>query len=57
MLRHLSETGAIYQDDTGRWNAAADFEAMAMPDSVRLVIGARVAAWARSSARSCLSPR
>ena len=44
MLRHLSETGAIYQDGrTGRWTAAADFEEMAMPDSVRLVIGARVA--------------
>ena len=43
MLRHLSETGAIYQDVTGRWTAAADFEAMAMPDSLRLVIGARVA--------------
>ena len=38
-----SETGAIYQDDTGRWTAAADLEAMAMPDSVRLVIGSRVA--------------
>ncbi len=43
VLRHLSETGAIYQDDTGRWMAAADLEAMAMPDSVRLVIGSRVA--------------
>ena len=43
MLRHLSETGAIFQDDKGKWTAAADFEAMAMPDSVRLVIGARVA--------------
>ena len=43
VLRHLSETGAIYQDDTGRWTAAADLEAMAMPDSVRLVIGSRVA--------------
>jgi hypothetical protein len=43
VLRHLSETGAIYQDDTGRWTAAADLEAMATPDSVRLVIGSRVA--------------
>jgi len=43
VLRHLAETGAIYQNDTGRWVAAADLEAMAMPDSVRLVIGSRVA--------------
>jgi class 3 adenylate cyclase/tetratricopeptide (TPR) repeat protein len=43
VLRHLSETGAIYQDGTGRWAAAADLEAMVMPDSVRLVIGSRVA--------------
>ena len=43
VLRHLTETGAIYQDDTGRWAAAADFEEMAIPESVRLVIGSRVA--------------
>jgi len=43
VLRHLSETGAIYQDDAGRWTAAADLDSMAMPDSVRLVIGSRVA--------------
>ena len=43
VLRHLSETGAIYQDDTGRWTAAADLEEMALPDSVRAVIGSRVA--------------
>ena len=43
VLRHLSETGAIDQDDTGRWRATADLDAMVMPDSVRLVIGSRVA--------------
>ncbi len=43
VLRHLAETGAIYRDDTGRWAAGADLEGMAMPDSVRLVIGSRVA--------------
>ncbi len=43
VLRHLAETGVIYQDDSGRWTAAADLEAIAMPDSVRLVIGSRVA--------------
>ena len=43
VLRHLSETGAIYQDETGRWTAAAGLETMEMPESVRLVIGSRVA--------------
>ena len=42
MLRHLSETGAIYQDATGRWVAEDSLEQMALPDSVREVIGARV---------------
>ena len=43
LLRHLAETGAIYRDDAGRWAASADLEATAMPDSVRMVIGSRVA--------------
>ncbi len=43
VLRHLSETGALYQDDSGRWTADADLRSMAMPDSVRMVIGSRVA--------------
>jgi len=43
VLRHLSESGVIYQDDTGRWKTDAELQAMPMPDSVRLVIGARVA--------------
>ncbi len=51
VLRHLAETGAIYQDDTGRWTAAADLEAMAMPDSVRLVIGSRVARLGKAVSR------
>ena len=42
VLRHLSETGAIYQDATGRWTAEDSLEQMALPDSVREVIGARV---------------
>jgi class 3 adenylate cyclase/tetratricopeptide (TPR) repeat protein len=43
VLRHLSESGAIYQDNTGRWKTDAEPEAMPMPDSVRMVIGSRVA--------------
>ena len=42
VLRHLAETGAIFQDDTGRWTADATLEQMGLPDSVRQVIGARV---------------
>ena len=43
VLRHLSETGAIYQDAaTGRWTADDSLDQMALPDSVRVVIGARV---------------
>ncbi len=42
VLRHLSETGAIYQDSTGHWVAEADFDEVSLPDSVREVIGARV---------------
>jgi class 3 adenylate cyclase len=42
MLRHLSETGAIYQDTIGRWVAESALEQSALPDSVRVVIGARV---------------
>jgi class 3 adenylate cyclase/tetratricopeptide (TPR) repeat protein len=42
VLRHLSETGAIYQDAAGRWTAEDSLERMALPDSVREVIGGRV---------------
>src|SRR5271168_1493874 len=36
------ETGAIYQDDHGRWTAATEMSEMVLPDSVREVISARV---------------
>jgi class 3 adenylate cyclase len=42
VLRHLAETGAIYQDTTGRWTADDALEQMALPDSIREVIGGRV---------------
>ena len=42
VLRHLSETGVIYQDQTGRWVGSDSLDEMALPDSVREVIGARV---------------
>jgi class 3 adenylate cyclase len=42
VLRHLSETGAIYQDAEGRWTTADSVDRVALPDSVREVIGARI---------------
>jgi class 3 adenylate cyclase len=51
MLRHLSETGAIYQDTTGRWVAESALEQLALPDSVRVVIGARVGRLGKDAGR------
>ena len=42
LLRHLAETGAVFQDANGRWVADDFLEQMALPDSVREVIGGRV---------------
>ena len=42
VLRSLMETGAIYQDDDGRWTAAKEMSEMVPPSSVREVISARV---------------
>jgi class 3 adenylate cyclase/energy-coupling factor transporter ATP-binding protein EcfA2 len=43
LLRHLSESGAIYQDaTTGRWTTADHEGRLALPHSVRTVIGTRV---------------
>ena len=44
ILRHLAETGAIYQDVDGRWTADADLRAVGLPVSVKEVVGRRVAA-------------
>ena len=42
VLRSLMETGAIYQDNRGRWTAAREMSEMVLPNSVREVISARV---------------
>jgi DNA-binding SARP family transcriptional activator len=42
VLRHLSETGAIYREVNGRWVVGDTLEHMDLPDSVREVIGGRV---------------
>jgi class 3 adenylate cyclase/tetratricopeptide (TPR) repeat protein len=51
VLRHLSETKAIYQDATGRWVAEDSVEQLALPDSVRMVIGARVGRLGKNAGR------
>ena len=42
VLRHLSETGAIYRDNNGRWVEFDSLNDVGLPNSVREVIGARV---------------
>jgi class 3 adenylate cyclase/tetratricopeptide (TPR) repeat protein len=42
LLRHLTETGALYQED-GRWVSSTDLRSRGLPVSVREVIGRRVA--------------
>ena len=39
ILRHLAETGAIYQRDDGRWVTDADLRTVGLPVSVREVVG------------------
>ena len=51
VLRHLRETGAISQDATGRWVAGDSLETLALPDSVREVIGGRVVRLGREAER------
>jgi hypothetical protein len=51
VLRHLSETGTIYQETTGRWVAVDSIGDMALPDSIREVIGARVGRLGTSAGR------
>ncbi|MGD0313857.1 MAG: AAA family ATPase [Acidimicrobiales bacterium] len=51
VLRHLADTGAIHQDASGKWVAADSLEQIALPDSVREVIGGRVARLGKQAAR------
>ena len=41
--RHLTEIGSILSRQSGRWRTSEEIERVALPDSVREVIGARVA--------------
>jgi class 3 adenylate cyclase len=51
VLRHLTETGAIQKDTTGPWVAESALEQLALPDSVRVVIGARVGRLGKDAGR------
>jgi tetratricopeptide (TPR) repeat protein len=42
LLRHLGETGLVYQDESGRWVASEDLYENGLPQSVREVVGQRV---------------
>ena len=42
LLRHLTESGAIVQQDGGRWRLVGDVSELGLPQSVREVIGRRV---------------
>ncbi|MEY2398212.1 MAG: hypothetical protein QOJ00_1386 [Actinomycetota bacterium] len=42
VLRHLAETGAVVQEETGRWVASKELFSIDLPESVREVVGQRV---------------
>ncbi|HXW35519.1 MAG TPA: AAA family ATPase, partial [Acidimicrobiales bacterium] len=42
ILRHLSETGAIYRTESGRWTASDDLGGFRLPDSLVQLVNARV---------------
>ncbi len=41
LLRHLLESGAIHQDESGRWSVRGSLSELGLPHSVREVIGRR----------------
>jgi len=54
LLRHLTESGAIVQEDGGRWRLVGEVAELGLPQSVREVIGRRVDRLG-SDARTALS--
>lgn len=51
VLRHLAETGAVKQDETGTQVAEGSFGRMALPDTIRKVIRARMGRLGRAAGR------
>ena len=54
ILRHLAETGAIDEDEQGRWTTSIELRTSGLPVSIREVIGQRVSRLGAQS-RSALS--
>jgi class 3 adenylate cyclase len=54
LLRHLTESGAIHKEEGGRWRLVGEVAELGLPQSVREVIGRRVARLG-SDARASLS--
>jgi class 3 adenylate cyclase/tetratricopeptide (TPR) repeat protein len=42
LLRHLTATGLIFQDEAGRWRTSDDLRTAGLPVSIREVVGQRV---------------
>ncbi len=51
VLRHLVETRAIVQDETGRWAPTQELAEAGLPDSVRQVVGSRIGRLGEEAAR------
>ena len=51
VLRHLRDTGAVTRDESGKWSVVRTLEEMALPDSVRDVVGARIGRLGADAAR------
>jgi class 3 adenylate cyclase len=43
LISHLAEGGWLYQDDSGQWRARGDLADLTLPETVREVVGHRVA--------------
>ena len=52
LLRHLEESGAIYQGEDGRWSLRSSLKEMGLPQSVREVVGRRVERLGGEAARA-----
>jgi class 3 adenylate cyclase/tetratricopeptide (TPR) repeat protein len=51
ILRHLGETGRIVLGDDGRWTVAGELDELALPTSIRDVVGRRVARLGKEAMR------
>ena len=52
VLRHLAETGVIYQELSGRWSAQSSLDVGSLPESLREVIRARLARMGEAADRA-----